>query len=194
MPKVVRGYSEAAKARILEAAFEAFTHKGFDATTMEEIAGRVGVSKAALYRYYPSKDALLEELFKGGQRRLKALLDEAFADGDLEEGVSRFFDRLDRQYGQSYDLLFEWFAQAYRNDRLRRALEEDGRRDIETVSRFIEEQRKRGRLQGPQDARLLAQVFETAFTGAWVRFAMGHDRKAVMRSLGDLLSMAEHQR
>lgn len=45
---------------LLDAALQLFVEKGFAATRSEEIAGRAGVAKGTLYRYYPSK----EELFK----------------------------------------------------------------------------------------------------------------------------------
>jgi len=191
MPKVVAGYKEAAQGRIVEAALEVFTKKGFDQSTMDEIAAKVGVSKAALYRYFPGKDSLLEAVFIATQSRLRGILDEAFEGGSFEEGVERLLVKLDQTYGQSYDLLFEWFAQACRDRRIREFMRADGERDIETVSGFLKEQRKKGRLRSREDPRVLAQMFETAFTGAWMRMAMGHDRESVVRSLQSLISVIE---
>lgn len=45
--------------RIIEAALEQFTERGFEGTSMRDLAGAVGVSTAALYYHYESKDALL---------------------------------------------------------------------------------------------------------------------------------------
>jgi AcrR family transcriptional regulator len=45
---------------ITEAAFAAFSEKGFTATKVEEVARRAGVSKGLLYLYFKTK----EELFK----------------------------------------------------------------------------------------------------------------------------------
>jgi len=194
VPKDVAGYKEAAKSRIVEAALDVFTKHGFDRSTMDEIANKVGVSKAALYRYFPSKDSLLEAVFIATQRRLQDFLRESFEGRSLGEGVGELFDRLDRTYGQSYDLILEWFAQAYRDNRIRELMKADGERDIETVAAFLREQRRKGRLRSREDARVLAQLFETAFTGAWVRIAMGHDRRAVVRSLQFLISVVEHRR
>lgn len=50
---------------LLDAALELFVEKGFAATRSEEVARRAGVSKGALYLYYPSK----EELFKAVVRQ-----------------------------------------------------------------------------------------------------------------------------
>lgn len=47
------------KDRIREAAFTMFTGIGYSGVTMEQIARRCGVGKATLYKYFPSKEALL---------------------------------------------------------------------------------------------------------------------------------------
>lgn len=45
-------------AEIIAAALEVFAERGFAAARLEDIARRAGVSKAALYLYFPDKDAL----------------------------------------------------------------------------------------------------------------------------------------
>jgi AcrR family transcriptional regulator len=44
---------------IREVALELFSTRGFDQTSLREIAERVGLTKASLYYHYPSKQALL---------------------------------------------------------------------------------------------------------------------------------------
>lgn len=191
MPKVIAGYKEAARARIVEAAIELFTRKGFDGATMDEIAKSVGVSKPALYRYFPGKDALLEAVFAGSQARLSALLREAFEGRSLQAGIKVLFDNLEALFGSSYALQFDWFAKSAREDRLRQMVRADGERDVETLARFLTEQRRRGALRSRASTRALAQLFETAFVGAWVRIALGHDREDAVRSLQDLANLLE---
>jgi AcrR family transcriptional regulator len=50
---------------ILEAARRVLLRSGIGATTLDSVAKEIGVSKAALYYYFPSKDALLFELIFG---------------------------------------------------------------------------------------------------------------------------------
>lgn len=47
---------------ILAAALEAFGEKGFSGTRMEDVAAKAGITKGAIYLYFPSKQALLEAL------------------------------------------------------------------------------------------------------------------------------------
>jgi AcrR family transcriptional regulator len=48
--------------RILDTALQLFTEKGFDATTLQEIADRLGFTKAAIYYHYRSKEDILMAL------------------------------------------------------------------------------------------------------------------------------------
>jgi AcrR family transcriptional regulator len=48
--------------RMMEAAIDAFAERGYHATTTRDIATRVGLSPAALYVHFPSKQALLTRI------------------------------------------------------------------------------------------------------------------------------------
>ncbi|WP_158767534.1 TetR/AcrR family transcriptional regulator [Terricaulis silvestris] len=59
-----RRRSDARPEEILDAALAEFTARGFEAARMEDIAKAAGLSKAAIYLYFPSKMALLEALIE----------------------------------------------------------------------------------------------------------------------------------
>ncbi|MEU8221342.1 TetR/AcrR family transcriptional regulator [Kribbella sp. NPDC048915] len=52
----------AAARRLLTGAVDAFAERGYQATTTRDIASRAGMSPAALYVHYPSKERLLFEI------------------------------------------------------------------------------------------------------------------------------------
>lgn len=54
--------SDARPDEILDAALDLFVEKGFDAARMEDVARRAGLSKAGVYLYFDSKEALLKAL------------------------------------------------------------------------------------------------------------------------------------
>lgn len=59
-----RRRAEARPDEILDAALAEFTERGFDAARMQDIAKRAGLSKAGVYLYFESKDALLKALIQ----------------------------------------------------------------------------------------------------------------------------------
>jgi AcrR family transcriptional regulator len=56
--------------RLARAALELFTTRGFHATTTPLIAARAGVAEGTIYRHFPSKDDLLNEVFRASVRAL----------------------------------------------------------------------------------------------------------------------------
>ena len=62
--------------QILKASRRLFTSKGYEQTTMEDIAGRVGLTKATVYNYFPNKESLLigtcEDVLEAGEAQLVA--------------------------------------------------------------------------------------------------------------------------
>lgn len=59
---------------ILDAALDAFLENGFEATRMDDVAARAGLSKAGVYLYFESKEALLKALIV---RAVKPVADQA---------------------------------------------------------------------------------------------------------------------
>lgn len=59
-----RRRAQARPDEILDAALAAFTEQGFEATPVDDVARRAGISKAGLYLYFESKEALLRALIE----------------------------------------------------------------------------------------------------------------------------------
>ena len=59
MFKTVTAKGEETRDRIYNAALTLFRQRGFDATTMRDVAGAADMSLGAAYHYFPSKDALV---------------------------------------------------------------------------------------------------------------------------------------
>jgi AcrR family transcriptional regulator len=67
---------EATRQHVLDAALDLFRRRGFERTTMRDIAGAAGLSLGAAYHYFPSKEALVMAYYEWMQveheRRAKA--------------------------------------------------------------------------------------------------------------------------
>ncbi len=67
--------SEATRARILESALATFRERGFEKSTMREIAVTAGVALGAAYYYFDSKDALVMAFYERAQQEMAPSLD-----------------------------------------------------------------------------------------------------------------------
>jgi len=68
--------------RIRMEAASLFRNKGFNGTSMADLAKEVGISKSSLYHHFPSKQALLSEIIELTVDRVTPLV-RAVADSDL---------------------------------------------------------------------------------------------------------------
>jgi AcrR family transcriptional regulator len=90
---------EAKQRGLLASAAAVFAELGMDKASMAQVAARGGVSKALLYHYYPSKDALIFDVI----RTHLAALDAALAAADRpEDAPERRMRLLVRQVIESY--------------------------------------------------------------------------------------------
>lgn len=67
------------RARILAAALELFRQRGFEGTTMREIAASAGVATGAAYYYFDSKDAIVLAFYDQAQGEMAPRLEAALA-------------------------------------------------------------------------------------------------------------------
>lgn len=78
---------------IREAATALFMEKGYDGTSMDEIAGAAGISKQTIYTHFPSKEQLFADLVLGNTERVEDFADDliqAFRGADgVEDGLRR---------------------------------------------------------------------------------------------------------
>ncbi|NUR63264.1 MAG: TetR/AcrR family transcriptional regulator [Catenulispora sp.] len=97
--------------QILAAAEEVFAERGFQATSMDEVSLRVGVSKPMLYEYFTSKEGLLLACVARIRADLHSVTLEAVAGAEkdgpravLEAGLEAYFDFADR-HGRAWAVL-----------------------------------------------------------------------------------------
>jgi AcrR family transcriptional regulator len=88
-PSVTTGKkSDQTRDRMLEAALGLFRKRGFESTTMRDIAAEAGVALGAVYYYFDSKDALVMAFYERAQMDLTPLVEDALSKTDsLEESL-----------------------------------------------------------------------------------------------------------
>jgi len=182
MPKVVPEYREEAKSKILEAAFQEFSEKGFHQTTMEDVAKRVGVSKGALYLYFNSKEELFKGIYEKAPQALGDIMRSSFKGNDFVESSSQIFDRMMQQYASNPSLSFEIFAEATRNPDLKKVLRANYDRYINVMVSFLKEQKAEVRSTKDLDLRALAQALISLWNGMEALLVVGYPVAEVKRA------------
>lgn len=87
--ETVLSRAEATRARLLDAAVEAFAAKGFHGTTTRDIASAAGMSPAALYVHHRSKEELLFQICRDGHQSVLDMVRTAARTADTPTGRLR---------------------------------------------------------------------------------------------------------
>ena len=99
------------RARIQAVALELFTEQGYEKTSLREIAERLGVTKAALYYHFKSKDDIVSSLVEDRVGRLDDLIewaqDQPATAASRREVLRRYADEFFANHRPSVIRFFE---------------------------------------------------------------------------------------
>jgi AcrR family transcriptional regulator len=93
-PRPMRADAQRNYQRLLSAALSAFTEHGADDASLEEIARRAGVGIGTLYRHFPTRQALLEAVYRDQVEALRARADELLGSGSPSEALASWLRAL----------------------------------------------------------------------------------------------------
>ncbi|WP_047308004.1 TetR/AcrR family transcriptional regulator [Rhodopseudomonas palustris] len=165
MDKKQENTADPRRAAILQAAFEVFVEKGFDAATTAEIVRRARISKRTLYEFFASKQEILTALVRYGAAKMQPSLqlpepqDKAQFLAVLEQ-FGRIFlgELLHAERTAMYRLAI---AEAGRGGgSVARELEASGRGPVtQAATRFFEHAAARGIIRRDDIATLISVFF-----------------------------------
>jgi len=164
---------------ILEAAERCFVRAGFHQTSMQEICAEAGMSAGNLYRYFPSKEAIIA----GIAERDRAELAQDFARADLSQGLFAVIEGMMRHHFsirpvEEVLLCTEVMAEARRNPdiaRISRAFDADVRKWLLDMFRAAAEQ---GDIPKDADFEHAVDMLMLIADGMWWRRALDPNFKA----------------
>lgn len=120
-PRRGRPRSAGVDEALLAATLELTGEHGIDGMSMDDLAQRVGVSKATIYRRWPSKEALVLDALRHAMRPFDRV-DTGTLRGDLVEFLIELGDRMSN--GRTSDVLPHLLGVAVRDQALRGSLDE----------------------------------------------------------------------
>jgi AcrR family transcriptional regulator len=87
-------------AKILDAAYRLMSQKGYESTSISQIAKEAGISKGLMYNYFNSKEELLKELINN----------------TMEEGDRLMADIISEEPAEMLSNIFKWYFNELRNN------------------------------------------------------------------------------
>ena len=182
MPRIMQEYRHEVRKKIVDAAFNHFLRKGYHATTMGEIAASLGVTKTALYQYFPGKEDLYSAVAEHGREELAGILERSYLKGNLLDGSAALFDSLASHVPQFSVMNSELMLLAANNSRIREQIIRDRAEDLRVIERFIAGQQKRGLVSASLNPRTLAVACDALINGLLANVMMGMDREEAKKN------------
>jgi AcrR family transcriptional regulator len=160
------------RARIIEAAERAFVRHGFHATTMQHVAAEAAMSPGNLYRYFRSKEAIVQELCAREQAdRARAFATFAEADSVIAAMAEGLRKNLLGKPREKMQMILEIWAEAGRNPAIA-ALCGTIDADVRTgLAGLVEAAKGKGEAAADLDADFAARSMITVVMGLFKRRA-----------------------
>ena len=149
---------------ILDAAREIFIDKGYEQTSIRNIADRIEYSPGTIYLYFKDKDTIFHELHKEGFQLLRQKMEVLFAVSDPFErlkAMGRVYLQFAKEHPDFYDLMF--LQQAPMNA-LETACWQEGESSFGILVHVVGECIQAGRFKGHEN-ETLAFVIWSALHG-----------------------------
>jgi AcrR family transcriptional regulator len=135
--------------RILEAAKLCFVRSGFRGASMHEICTEAEMSPGALYRYFPSKEAIIEAIAEADRREDAEILSTMLANPSIIDGfVDATIAHIRHVHESGFSGLFsEVRAEGMRNERLRASCEASMNQARDAFREYLEKGMEKGEIE-----------------------------------------------
>jgi AcrR family transcriptional regulator len=190
------------KQQILAAAKRCFQRKGYAQTTIDEIAAEYGMSKGSLYWYYPSKKAVLIDLFRVFvEETLNRILTEIGSIRSARDRIVAIGERLARSLQEDIELfsaLIVFWESSFLDESIREMLMDQYRFYDRILTGLLDDGERAGEFAVP-DKKIYAALMIAMMEGVIVRQVLNKDldleeiRRSVSGVMNRLLPEKERQ-
>jgi TetR/AcrR family transcriptional regulator, repressor for uid operon len=161
------------RSRILDAAERCFVRAGFHRTTMQDVAAEAGMSPGNLYRYFPSKDAIVIGLTE----RDRSDVAKDFATFDSGDDFMTAFMKLGRKHFEEEPrdkaiMCLEIWAESARNPSFATVCAEFEQFVVARLTEVLGQAQERGEIAAEVDPAAVARLISTLADGLFVRRAI----------------------
>ncbi|MBQ9267484.1 MAG: TetR/AcrR family transcriptional regulator [Clostridia bacterium] len=146
------------KQKIIEVSKRHFHKRGFEHTSMNDIASDVGISTGNIYRYFKTKNQILNDILKKIEDRMENVL-KAITESSIKENYETIFHTLSEEIvklaseeGESLQVLFHCGEMKQFNDFRERI--------VSTIASAIEKNSKNEKINAPVREALALSLFD----------------------------------
>lgn len=165
MPKVVPQYTDDAKRRIIRAAMEAMAESGYENVTVDDVARRIGVTKGAVYWYFKSKSALIQEVLVTIENELYVFASDPIFNQPDKREVPPIFDRIAFSEESRKSLLSEIGLLDSVDNGIPEVTPESVRELVSVLETAIEREQESRHIRSLSDTKTLALVLAVLCCG-----------------------------
>ena len=191
-PHTGRRRNEAAREAILDAAFRLLSGPGTEVLTIDAIAAEAGVGRQTIYRWWPSKGAVLADALVRHARVVVPERDTGSFTGDVTAFFVDSFAGL--EYKDYADRLRQIVAEAQHDEHVARVLADFTAVRRAALHALLERGRDAGELAADTDLNMLVDM---AYGVLYYRLLIGHaplDETAARSLAAELIRSAESAR
>ncbi|MBO0661461.1 TetR/AcrR family transcriptional regulator [Jiella sp. MQZ9-1] len=168
---------EQRRQQILQAARGCFSRLGFHSASMHQICAQAQMSPGALYRYFPSKDAIIEAIAEDERHRAAACMQGLWKDGlvidrIVQVGMEYLRSTRDRTTG---GLTIEIWSESIRNTAVGRRFCEIETHVRETLHALLLDARERGEIDVDIDLKTALTVIFALADGLVLHLQLRQD-------------------
>jgi AcrR family transcriptional regulator len=174
------------RARLRQAALEAFAELGWQATRVEDIVQRAGVSHGTFYTYYENKTAVLDALVRESRVDFEALASDRWEADDVRGALERVIGGFLDLYQRDAILMRTWMQAAREEPQFGGLYREARAMFVERVaSNVAAAVAAGGRTSGPPAETVASTLVSMVehFAYCWMVLDEPHERDDAVESL-----------
>ena len=188
MPKVNQDYLEARREKILDAAVICFARNGFTGTTIPDICQEAQLSTGSVYRYFPSKEDIIEASVQRYREDRATRLAAAEEKENIHQTLSELMDAQARRWfapepDNNMKVMLHSFGEALHNPQVRRIVGENWEDMNGRFEQIIRKAQEKGEINPGLDASAIAVLMNAIHDGLFLQRVILSNTGSVMEKV-----------
>lgn len=179
-PKVPKEYFKFRKDEILTASWKCFAEKGYQGTTMNDIARELNLSAGVIYNYFKNKDEILDALMELALKSENQIFASMANKNTTREAISEIFTAIfesctqDELKESSKANIYLW-VEVMKKKKLQEMINYKNKQRIDKIASFVDDGIKRGEIHSHIDPKSMAGFYQALIIGIQVQSVLIED-------------------